>query len=122
MQEFLSLRKKILENYFSNLNREQKNAVFSVKGPLLILAGAGSGKTTVLINRIVNMIKFGDAFNSTRVQTIVLPQDMELLREFAQNEQEFSQEKKEYVYSMLCENAIKPWNILAITFTNKAAN
>lgn len=122
MQEFVALRKKILENYFSSLNSEQKSAVFTVKGPLLILAGAGSGKTTVLISRIVNMIKFGDAYNSPKAQIMISQQDIELLREFAENGDSISDEKKEYVYSMLCENPIKPWNILAITFTNKAAN
>ena len=46
------------------MNDMQRQAVFSVNGPLLILAGAGSGKTTVLINRIAYMIKYGNAYLS----------------------------------------------------------
>ena len=63
-REFCDLRNKIIEKEFSRLNSMQFEAVTSVNGPLLILSGAGSGKTTVLINRIVNMIKFGEAYGA----------------------------------------------------------
>ena len=63
--EFISLKQQVLVKRFSNMNPMQAEAVFKVNGPLLILAGAGSGKTTVIINRIAYMIKFGDAYHST---------------------------------------------------------
>ena len=59
--DFLELRQKALEKRFSHINPKQREAVFQVNGPLLILAGAGSGKTTVVINRIAFMVRFGDA-------------------------------------------------------------
>ena len=62
--EFLELRKKAIENYFRKMNNRQFEGVVTAKGPVLILAGAGSGKTTVLVNRIASLIKFGDAYNS----------------------------------------------------------
>ena len=61
-KEFLNAKRRAMEHYFSNLNNMQQEAVFTVNGPLLILAGAGSGKTTVLVNRVANMIYFGDAY------------------------------------------------------------
>ena len=46
-----------MENILENLNKEQKEAVQTISGPLLILAGAGSGKTKVLTTRIANLIQ-----------------------------------------------------------------
>ena len=63
--EFTELRRMLIEKEFSRMNDMQKKAVFGVEGAVLILAGAGSGKTTVLVNRIAYLIKYGNAYNSS---------------------------------------------------------
>ena len=60
MKKYAAIRRAIIEQRFSSLNDMQQEAVYQTQGPLLILAGAGSGKTTVLINRIINILKFGE--------------------------------------------------------------
>ena len=122
MQEFLSLRKQILDNTFSRLNDMQRSAVYKVDGPVLILAGAGSGKTTVLVNRIANMIRFGNAYNSDRATTIIGKEELSLLRRVAADDKSLSEEEKNLAYELIAVSPINPWNILCITFTNKAAN
>ncbi len=115
-QNLLSLRQQIIKKDFSRMNDMQLEAVLTTQGPLLVLAGAGSGKTTVLVNRIVNLVKYGDAYNSDSFSRPIRQGDEELLKEYmAGNTQLFEAE------DLLRYNAAKPWQILAITFTNKAA-
>lgn len=116
---FIDLKKKYLDKVFGNLNGSQKEAVFEVDGAVLILAGAGSGKTTVLVNRIEYMIKYGDAYNSSFVPPFLDEETVEKLQSFVVSEP-FS--ANDEVDELIAYNPIKPYNILAITFTNKAAN
>ncbi|MDO4730910.1 MAG: 3'-5' exonuclease [Clostridia bacterium] len=117
-ERILPLRKKVIENYFDNLNDMQKKAVLKVSGPLLILAGAGSGKTTVIINRIINIIKFGKAYESDTVYQNISDQDIKLMKDYLENNTELP----EIVIKKLACCASPAFRILAITFTNKAAN
>lgn len=111
------LKNKALEKYFSDLNSEQRKAVFKINGPLLILAGAGSGKTTVLINRIANMIYFGNAYNSEECCGLYSDDDLQFLKDYADGKNNDSGRLADIV----AYECVKPWSILAITFTNKAA-
>lgn len=116
--EILTLRRQIIENEFKRMNDMQKKAVFNTKGPLLILAGAGSGKTTVVVNRIANLIKYGDAYNSEWLERTPDDTDIDKMRRYLDGDKTVYEDIKD----LLSVNAVKPWQILAITFTNKAAN
>ncbi|MBQ8569210.1 MAG: UvrD-helicase domain-containing protein [Oscillospiraceae bacterium] len=116
--DFTTARKKALAEYFSRMNDMQREAVFAVKGPVLILAGAGSGKTTVLINRIANMIAFGDGYSDENTPPSVTADDIKFLNEYDGSRDE---ETVSRLRDLCAVNPVRPYNILAITFTNKAA-
>lgn len=112
--DFIELRKQVIKKYFDKMNDKQFEAVTTVKGPLLILAGAGSGKTTVLVNRIANIVKFGDAYNSTYAP--------EVTDEMIKSGEDYLNGITDFVPdNFFAVSPAKPWQILAITFTNKAA-
>ena len=115
--EILALRRAVLEKDFARMNGRQKQAVFTVNGPLLILAGAGSGKTTVLINRIANILRYGDAYNSTYLRDDLDENDIAACKAYIENGMPLTTETQEH----LSVSACAPWRIMAITFTNKAA-
>lgn len=115
--EFLNLRKKIIEKEFSRMNKMQLEAVLHTDGPLLILAGAGSGKTTVIVNRIYNLIRFGKAYNSDKCYFNVTESDIQLMRDYLNGNVTDMFD----IEDLLSVDSARPWQILAITFTNKAA-
>ena len=117
--EWIKLRKAVLEREFKRMNDMQRQAVFSTEGPLLILAGAGSGKTTVLVNRISNLIKYGSAYHSDQAPSGITDQQMAKLRLAAEGK--LSPEEMAELTPLLAVDPPKPWQVLAITFTNKAA-
>ncbi len=115
---YIGLRKAVIEQEFEKLNDKQREAVFKTQGPLLLLAGAGSGKTTVLINRIINLLRFGAGWESDKVPHWI--GDEELAR-LAEEVSEPGSIPEEELLRLCSIDPPKPWEIIAITFTNKAA-
>jgi DNA helicase-2/ATP-dependent DNA helicase PcrA len=95
----------------------QLKAVLSIDGPLLILAGAGSGKTSVLVNRAAHILRFGNSYKSSFVPNELTDKDIELMKQYVisggKNPARF-----EFQFN---DSKIYPSNVMAITFTNKAA-
>lgn len=116
--EFLSLKRSLFEKLYDNLNREQKQAVFTVNGPLLVLAGAGTGKTTVLVNRIAHIVRFGNAYRSDNIPPDITESRLNELK----GAMSLSKEEITDVLSEFITEPCPPWAMLCITFTNKAAN
>ncbi len=116
--DYNTLKRNALTSFFSRTNEMQRKAVFQVKGAVLIIAGAGSGKTTVLCNRIANMMRFGNAYLDNEVRDIT-PEEEQFLEAFPSMEK--SPENAERLAQIVAVDPVAPWNILAITFTNKAA-
>jgi len=116
---FLTARRRYIESQFQNLNDMQRQAVMTTEGPLLLLAGAGSGKTTVLINRIANLICFGRGSDSNEITEDISEEDVLFLENLPQPLTEFDRRRADFLCAL---DPAMPWSIIAITFTNKAAN
>ncbi len=119
ISRFLAARKKYITDQFKNLNDMQKKAVLATEGPLLLLAGAGSGKTTVLINRVANLLRFGRGSDCFEVPDTVTEEDVLFLENLIQPITDYDRNRADYLCAV---EPAAPWSVLAITFTNKAAN
>lgn len=116
--EFLKAKRALFDRIYRKLNKDQREAIYTVNGPLLVLAGAGSGKTTVLVRRISHLIKYGNAYYDDRIN-----QGSESELDIFNSALKFAEtEDIENMLTAYAVSPVAPWNILAITFTNKAAN
>ncbi len=116
---YLSLKRALFDKCYASLNDKQRDAVYSVNGPLLILAGAGSGKTTVLVRRVVFIIKYGNAYYDDSFPEYV---DEKYITEMQEALDSSDTSLAEDMLQDFASEPCRPYRMLAITFTNKAAN
>ena len=114
---YLEAKRALFDRYYEKLNEKQREAIYQVNGPLLVLAGAGSGKTTVLVNRLAHIIRYGDAVHAQLVPTGATEEDVEEMKAALELDREAL---GEYL-TRFAVNPPAPWQVMAITFTNKAA-
>ena len=105
-QRFLAARRAVIARRFDSLNEMQQRAVLTTQGPLLLLAGAGSGKTTVLIHRIVNLMTFGRASDSEEIPEFVTEADVDFLEDYLRHGGDQAQAE-----ALCALEPAKPWTI-----------
>ncbi len=118
-ERYLRIKRALFDRYYNTLNEQQRQAIYHINSPLLILAGAGSGKTTVLVHRIAYIIRYGNAYHNNDVPSFLSEEHVTALEAALT-----SSISKEELGELLCEFSsypCHPWRMLAITFTNKAA-
>ncbi len=117
-ERYIAARRAVIAQDLKRLNPMQRNAAMTTEGPLLLLAGAGSGKTTVLIQRVYNLLTYGRGSDTEEVPEWAGEEELAFLEGFPENPTEADWQKARRLCAV---DVPKPWQIIAITFTNKAA-
>lgn len=118
-ERYFAAKHHLFDTLYQSMNEKQREAVYTVNGPLLVLAGAGTGKTTVLVNRIAHIIRYGNAYYDDTVPNGLTEANVSALEQSASV---MSGEELGQLCESFSSNPCPPWAILTITFTNKAAN
>ena len=118
-RRFITARRNAIAADYQNLNPCQREGVLATEGPLLLLAGAGSGKTTVLIHRVANLLRYGRGSDTNEIPVPVTEDEVSFLEQYVAAPDESQRPLVEYLCAV---EPARPWEVLAITFTNKAAN
>ncbi len=117
-QRYIAARGPVIARDFQRLNPMQRQAAMTTEGPLLLLAGAGSGKTTVLIQRVYNLLTYGRGSDCQEIPAGATEEDLVFLENFPEHPNEA---EKARAVRLCAVDVPRPWEIIAITFTNKAA-
>ncbi len=117
-RRYIAARRAVIARDFQRLNPMQRKAALATEGPLLLLAGAGSGKTTVLIQRVYNLLTYGRGSDTEFVPRDAPEDDLTFLENYPAEPDGADRARARRLCAV---EPPRPWEILAITFTNKAA-